>query len=162
MYSLTIQNATEFREKLTTPKVWRRVYRWEDKWGILRADDWRAEIRHVVASDGEKYLLESVTPYPTSAPPPDVDDVWEEEIHTLPYGTCGNVLVIQGTLLEIQNICTSNKLSLPPVITSYMRQVKEQPNDTRSANRGYRPHNRGRGRGQTTRPTKNVCLIIDV
>jgi hypothetical protein len=151
MYYLTIRDPIAFRSTLTSPTIWRRVYRWEDKWGYQQANDWHALTRKTVATDGEKYVLESVTPYPTHAPPPDVDDVWEEEIHVLPYGSCGNVLEIQGTLSEIQNICATHKISLPSVITSYRH--KEIPT-SKEAYRGQGSYKGGK--------QKNVCLIIDV
>ena len=130
MYALTIGKAV--CDTLSTPTVWRRVYRWEDKWGFLRGDVWNAETRTHVASDGENYLLETVVPYPTNAPPPVVDDMWEEEVHMMPYGTWGNVRVIYGTLSEIKRICSSNNVSLPRAITSYVDVTphKETKTDT--------------------------------
>ena len=182
MYSLTIQPANEFRDKLTTPKVWRRIYRWEDKWGILHGDNWRAEIRKTVATDGEKFILEAVTPYFTYAPPPDVDDVWEEEVHILPYGACGNVLTIQGTLLEIQKICATNRIPLPSAITSYVPEtIMQAPTRTDTtniqrgaySNRGVSrggsrggarggAHGRGSHHSGVPNRQRNVCLIVDV
>ena len=157
MYALTIGKAV--CDTLSTPTVWRRVYRWEDKWGFLRGDVWNAETRTHVASDGENYLLETVVPYPTNAPPPVVDDMWEEEVHMMPYGTWGNVRVIYGTLSEIKRICSSNNVSLPRAITSYVdvtphketKADKETVGNTgasiRDNSRGMRGASRGNSRG---------------
>ena len=183
MYALTIGKAV--CDTLSTPTVWRRVYRWEDKWGFLRGDVWNAETRTHVASDGENYLLETVVPYPTNAPPPVVDDMWEEEVHMMPYGTWCNVRVIYGTLSEIKRICSSNNVSLPRAIASYVDVTphKETKTDTETVGNtgasmrggmlgnsrgGMLGNSRGNSRGMRggdirggERKAPNVCLIVD-
>ena len=131
MYAFTVGCAQAFRETLKIPTTWRRIYRWEDKWGILTGDAWNAEIREAVVFEGEKYLLETIHPQPIHAPPPSVDDIWEEEVHILPYGTCGNVLTIRGTLSEIKHICSSNKIAIPSTILAYIDANISTPSEPR-------------------------------
>jgi hypothetical protein len=173
MYSLTIDGpqVATLRAALTTPTTWRRIYRWEDKWGMLKGDVWNAEIRTPVVSVEPNYLLESVAGYPTNAPPPNVDEMGGEEGYSLPYGTCGNVLVIQGTLADIKRICASKSITLPPAILEYSASKDEvkEPVGIRgySAPRGtIRGRGTARGRGAyrgvaRTHTPRNVCLIVD-
>ena len=153
MYAFTVGCAQTFRDTLKTPTTWRRIYRWEDKWGILTGDVWNTEVREAVASDEDKYLLETIHSLPIHAPPPSVDDVWEEEVHILPYGTCGNVLTIRGTLSEIKRICSSNNIAIPRAISAYIDTNISMPSEPRKEVQVSPPRGDGgmRGRGDGMR-----------
>lgn len=78
MYRLTLsENAAKHLPAQLPASSVRRVYRWGNLWGILHNGEWSVEERKQVQV--EPYLLEEVTRLPLHAPPPAVDDVWDEE-----------------------------------------------------------------------------------
>lgn len=75
------------------PPQKQRVYRWENKWGLLSRGQWYAESRTPVFHDtvGEtRYLLETVESIDDDAPPYIVDDLWEEDVVPLLCGLDGS------------------------------------------------------------------------
>ncbi len=119
-----------------------RTYKWGDVVGEFVPGAkyeaaWRAERRTQIvaagagATDG---LLESVTPLPDAAPPPAVDDVYEEE--SVVVGNCiwNRLISITGTLFEIQNTARRAGLRIPEEIKKFIdSRITERPEPAPSA-----------------------------
>lgn len=137
MYRLTLQNNGSLP---AGDHVMVRTYKWGDIVGTFVPGAkyeaaWRAERRTqvVAAADG---LLESVTPLPDAAPPPTVDDVYEEESVVAADKNCiwNRLITITGTLFEIQNTARRSGLRIPEEIKKFMdSQVTERPEPGPSA-----------------------------
>lgn len=101
-----------------------RVYRWENKWGVFRAETgaWWAEARGPVAHgqrDDTRFLLETVEPLEDDAPPFSVDDAWEEDAVPMTEGSYAGVsMSLRGTAAELVAWCDRTGLLLPPAIAS--------------------------------------------
>ncbi len=84
MFRLTIQPFVAAKQltQPTTAMQKRRIYRWGDMWGILGLEKglWYVERRRRIHEE-EGICLESVEFMPIQAPPPSVDDVWNEEFY---------------------------------------------------------------------------------
>jgi len=86
------------------------VVRWGANWGFIQSSPnwdtaWQAETRKPVAEyehADEMFLLESITPLATQAPPLNIDDMWSEEVIFDRHIKAGNLLYIRGTMSEIQ------------------------------------------------------------
>ena len=110
------------------PPQTQRVYRWENKWGILFRDQWYAEARTPVFHEtvGEtRYLLETVESVADDAPPYIVDDVWEEDVVPLVCGTAtastagsyaGHSISLLGSKEALDNFFVKHGVVLPPEI----------------------------------------------
>lgn len=103
-----------------------RVYRWENKWGVLCAETgaWWAEARVPVAHsqrDDTRFLLETVESLEDEAPPLSIDDAWEEDAVPLSDGSYAGVsMSLRGTAAELTAWCERTGLLLPPAIASFL------------------------------------------
>jgi hypothetical protein len=120
----------------------RRIYRWGDMWGILTGPDWLVERRTILSTTP---MIEAVERLDIQAPPPRVDDIWEEEV-VLGDGTEWNgLLSFMGNAHAVQNwyVKTTNKRLDVPL-----------PHSDASVPRGQKQEHQ-----KISRPTK--CLIVD-
>jgi hypothetical protein len=111
MFRLTLDGSlvTHFRKVCGGPTIWARVYKWEDKTaiflpGLKYEDSWIGEQRTPLAH-GNNYLLEAVTPLMCTAPPPIVDDIWEEEVECIGNVILSNLYSIVGNAKTILETC---------------------------------------------------------
>jgi hypothetical protein len=120
----------------------RRVYRWGNMWGILTGSDWYVERRTLLSTTP---MVEAVERLDIHAPPPHVDDIWEEEV-VLKDGTEWNgLLSFTGTAQAVQNWyvkMTNKRLDVP------------LPHSEASVPRGQKQEHQ-----KISRQTK--CLIVD-
>lgn len=116
--------ATYFSKQLAGSRSYMRVYKWGDKTGyFLQGAKWEsawiAEQR-VLAAHAPHALLESVTPLSIEAPPPTVDDIWEEEVVTSKNCICGNILTLAGTGEELLEWLDRERIALPAAIRAVL------------------------------------------
>ncbi len=131
MYRLTISGSLP--TTLPTPlqyngkKIWQRVYRWNNVWGIYNpSNEWekswiteKREFIHYIKQNNNELLLENVEQLANSyAPPPIVDDLWEEQVvidndntNNISKATYGMLWSFVGSKDEISNICKKYELS---------------------------------------------------
>ena len=97
-----------------------RVYRWENKWGLLSRGQWYAESRTPVFHEtaGEtRYLLETVESVADDAPPYIVDDLWEEDVVQLSNGSyAGQSMSLLGSKEDLLHFFVQHGILLPPEI----------------------------------------------
>ena len=108
-----------------TPQT-QRVYRWENKWGLLSRGRWYAESRTPVFHEtvGEtRYLLETVESVADDAPPYIVDDLWEEDVVPLLCGSTGSTgsyaghsMSLLGSKEALLHFFVDRGIVLPPEI----------------------------------------------
>ena len=101
-----------------------RIYRWGQNWGILskKMNEWHVETREQILTS--PYLLEKVTEYDIQAPPPTIDDVWEEEILKKEKVVWNGSLVsicLPGS--ELKSWCKKEFLEIPECLSS----IEETP-----------------------------------
>jgi hypothetical protein len=147
-------------------------------WGILEQGVWRAEQRVQIQTD--PYILEEVIPYASChAPPPTVDDIWEEEIvrvGDLEYNGSFVTVCLPGTILK--QWCIKQNLpvpSIPDSMPSVTPQLllpkpqslpqslpKQQHNKpyTKQYPNSQKLHTTNRNM-QSSRPFKPKCFIED-
>lgn len=109
MYRLTISGpfVDKLRDEMKTKQTtWLRMYRWGSTWGVFTKehDDWVCERRTFLSSmedNGNTYIVESVHNVDCSAPPYDIDDMWEEEVIKKDNVACGNLYTITGSGKEL-------------------------------------------------------------
>jgi hypothetical protein len=109
-----------YRITLASPRkpgtpVKRRVYRWGDMWGFLTGSEWVVERRTPVK--GSEYL-EVVERCSIHAPPPQVDDVWDEEVILMEDGSEWNGLwSLCDDANTVSKWCSRHSIacSLPPM-----------------------------------------------
>lgn len=135
MYRLTVSGSPAVTWRTThpsAPTAWMRVYRWENKWGSLMKqgrweDVWNTEIRTPLAYDvTAMQLFESLESIQSTAPPPDIDDMWEEEIAIDKNITCNALLSIKGTLFEIQSTAHDLGITLAPTISGMISKIDQR------------------------------------
>ena len=117
----------EMKTKQTT---WLRMYRWGSTWGVFNKehDNWTCERRAFLSSledNGNTCIVERVTALDCSAPPYDIDDMWEEEVVEKDNVTCGNLYTITGSGKEIH-------AAAHPSIAKWLQEHVEQTNVVRS------------------------------
>jgi hypothetical protein len=132
MFRLTLDDALvmQFRKVHGDP-AWARVYKWEDKTAIflpgLKYEDlWICEQRTLLAH-GNNYVLEAVTPLTCTAPPPIVDDIWEEEVHYNGNIIISNLYSIVGNAKIILETCDRFGLSTEVMKTLQARMQTVLP-----------------------------------
>lgn len=87
-----------------------RVYRWGHLWGILAGNDWRVERRTPLSDQVEKVELLEI-----QAPPPLVDDIWEEDVYHLEDGSEWNgIHTFTGSYSAAQKWCSKAGIVIPP------------------------------------------------
>jgi hypothetical protein len=124
MYRLTVSGpfVNTFHAKHSgKPRTTLRVYKWGDATGQFAVgapkwdSAWIAETRTPVAH-GSTAILESVTPLACDAPPPTVDDLWEEEVVLAGPVIAGNTLSIAGNETTLQEFVRNAGISLPTAV----------------------------------------------
>lgn len=128
MFRITWDGPAALRKSIRPDKKpqWLRIYRWENKWGVLYVETgaWFAEARRPVAHgqrDDTRFLLETVEPLEDDAPPLSIDDAWEEDAVPLFLTTgsyAGTSMSLRGTAAEIAAWCERTGLLLPPAVAS--------------------------------------------
>ncbi len=92
----------------------RRIYRWVNFWGILnlKTNEWTVETREQLST--HPYLLEKVQFHTIQAPPPAVDDIWEEEIQMDGKTVWnGGLVTVCLSGAELKAWCSQESLELP-------------------------------------------------
>ena len=131
MFRFTVQgkHVEQFRQAIPNElkPVWRRVYRWENVWGMSTGgfEGWSAEIRTFLASSDDTQLLEQVETIQTPLPST-LDDVWDEEVYILPNNVvCGNILSVRGSIDDIIRFCAQNRIVLSAKFLECMRTAPQ-------------------------------------
>lgn len=165
MFRLTVSGApvSAFHAKHSSaPRTTLRVYKWGDTTGHFVAGApwdraWVAEARAPVAH-GPTAVLESVTPVVCDAPPPTVDDLWEEEVVVSGSVIAGNTLSIAGNGSTLMEFVRKAGITLPPAVSDALtasssalaqsQGAEPSTPDTRPAVPAQRPAFRGDPRPQ--------------
>jgi hypothetical protein len=167
MYRLLVSENVErfLPASLPAPTI-RRTYRWGTMWGILESGTWKAEERKQIQTD--PYILEEIIPFPNiHAPPPLVDDVWEEEIRRMgdiEYNGAFVSVCLPGGILK--KWCSQQSLPVPSVSDSLQTSQPPQPlpsqlprssklPDKKYTTQSYQTHK------PHSKPFKPKCFIED-
>ncbi len=116
MYRLTLFQIPKncLPSQLPEPTI-RRTYRWGTMWGIFQNGQWTVEKRKQIQMDS--YLLEEVTQCSqVQAPPPVVDDVWDEEIvsvNEMEYNGATISVILPSIILK--KWCSKYALAIPDI-----------------------------------------------
>lgn len=122
MYRLTIPSKSQHRPD-AHPKL-RRVYRWGEHWGVLMDGGWSVERRrHLSDLSSDAIVVDEIQHVDLSAPPLQVEDVWDEEVFQEEKGGVlqtfdGNLLSVLGTAEALGKWCVAANLSCPPLPAS--------------------------------------------
>lgn len=127
MFRLTLSGPVPFRTN--SNPITQSVYRWGDRWGILREGDWAkrwtVEVRNPLVYEtvgDNSMLLESVRILTDVAGPPvHLDDFWKEEVEVDGGITRGALVSILGTAAEIQEFCEKVRIPLSAAIKPLLR-----------------------------------------
>lgn len=170
MYRLTLsENASKHLSAQLPATSVRRVYRWGNLWGILQNGEWIVEERNQIQS--EPYLLEEVKRLPVHAPPPAIDDVWEEEciqVGDMEYNGSLLSVCLPGAILK--QWCAKQGLPVPVVSDSVFSVVPNKPVhatslQTKPAQTKPQPHSKPQPQYQTKHHFKQskpgTCYIVD-
>ncbi len=121
-----------------------RIYRWEKYWGILSKNEWRVETREPILTS--PYLLEKVMEHDIQAPPPTIDDVWEEEILKQEKAVWnGSILSICLPGSEMKSWCKKELLEIPECLSSIEEtsfgpsNLVKHPNPNPNSNKVSKP-----------------------
>ena len=154
MYRLTVSGpfVNTFHAKHSgKPRTTLRVYKWGDATGQFAVgapkwdSAWIAETRTPVAH-GSTAILESVTPLACDAPPPTVDDLWEEEVVLAGPVIAGNTLSIAGNETTLQEFVRNAGISLPTAVAEALTLLRGKDLATAGEEPGAEaPSTRGTG-----------------
>lgn len=173
MFRFTVQgkHVEQFRQAIPheLKPVWRRVYRWENVWGMSTGgfEGWSAEIRTFLSSSEDTQLLEEVEIIQTPLPPT-LDDVWDEEVYILPNNiVCGNILSVRGSVDDIIRFCAQNRIVLSAKFLECMRSVPKSQSQAQAqpqnqvnpqTHRVYKRPDIKQAQQHTRRPTKPLFV----
>ncbi len=156
----------------------RRIYRWGAFWGILnlKTNEWTVETREALVM--QPYLLEKVQFHTIQAPPPTVDDIWEEEIQSQGKTVWNGELVtvcLSGE--ELKKWCSQESLELPEgleidcnsvgqIESSFPKPKQPTPsskyqNQNYNQNRNRYPNGNSKHSFTHQRPMGGKCFIED-
>ena len=128
MFRLTWDGPDALRLRPQQTPQRQRVYRWENKWGVLLSTgDWYAEARLPVAHgqrEGTRFLLETVETLEDEAPPYAIDDAWDEDVVPMGGGSAaGGSMSVRGTAKELVAWLSKHGLGVPPAFTATLSAV---------------------------------------
>ena len=166
MYRLTLADngSKHLPTQLPVPSV-RRVYRWGNLWGTLQNGEWSVEERKQVQV--EPYILEEVTRLPLHAPPPTIDDVWDEEcIRVGDMEWNGSLLSVclPGTILK--QWCAKQGLLVPAISDSPFSVPPSKPVEMKSLpqtkpHAQTKPHSHPHTKSHFKQTKPGTCYIVD-
>jgi hypothetical protein len=128
-----------------------RIYRWGDLWGILAGQEWRVERRIPLSSEVEQIELVDV-----HAPPPRVDDLWEEDVYEFEDGSEWNGLhTFVGSPEAAKKWCLKSGILFPNVNMSNKTNTPMNQNQNQKQAQSVRPVQK------PVQKSGSRCLISD-
>lgn len=114
--SRTWWSQRQARSPTPTP-IQRTVYRWGTCWGYRDPADYRSVTCTTTQHSTKDVLVERAEEESATLPPPQVDDVWNEEVFYEGPAEYTGILRVTGFADELKAWCEAAELSCPPLPT---------------------------------------------